>query len=97
MNSIDSNNVDVLITESAKQEIKREVEKAKTHLTNHVNFEGEILDLDKNCEYCQKFLLFLYILYWYNSKEDYYAVSLCELATNYHVEEANIRCHLAES
>jgi hypothetical protein len=50
MNSIDSNNVDVLITESAKQEIKEKL-RAKTHLTNHVNFEGEILDLDKNCEY----------------------------------------------
>jgi hypothetical protein len=40
------------IKEAAKQQIKRDIDQAKTHLENHVNTKGQVLDLDKNCEYC---------------------------------------------
>ena len=30
---------------------------ARTHLNNHVTMEEEILTLDKNCEYCQIYLI----------------------------------------
>ena len=46
-------NIEVLsIKESAKQQIKRDIDQAKTHLENHVNTKGQVLDLDENCEYC---------------------------------------------
>ena len=40
------------IKEAAKQQIKRDINQAKTHLENHVNMKGQVLDLDENCEYC---------------------------------------------
>jgi hypothetical protein len=36
--------------------IIKDVEAARTHLNNHVTIE-EILALDKNCEYCQIYLI----------------------------------------
>jgi hypothetical protein len=33
--------------------IMKDVDAAKTHLNNHVTTEEEILNLDKDCEYCQ--------------------------------------------
>jgi hypothetical protein len=33
--------------------IIKDVDAAKTHLNNHVTTEEEILNLDKDCEYCQ--------------------------------------------
>jgi hypothetical protein len=37
--------------------IIKDVEAARTHLNNHVIIEEEILALDKNCEYCQIYLI----------------------------------------
>jgi hypothetical protein len=37
--------------------VKEDVDAAKTHLNNHVTIEEEILTLDKNCEYCQIYLI----------------------------------------
>jgi hypothetical protein len=46
-------NMDIIsLKEAAKQEIKREINQAKTHLENHVNTKGQVLGLDENCEYC---------------------------------------------
>ena len=46
-------NVEILsLKEAAKQQIKRDINQAKTHLENHVNTKGQVLDLDENCEYC---------------------------------------------
>jgi hypothetical protein len=35
------------------KDIEIDVDTAKTHLNNHVTPEEKILNLDKNCEYCQ--------------------------------------------
>jgi len=35
------------------ESIMKDVESARTHLNNHVTMEAEILNLDKDCEYCQ--------------------------------------------
>ena len=46
-------NIEVLsIKEAAKQQIKRDIDQAKTHLENYVNTKGQVLDLLENCEYC---------------------------------------------
>ena len=46
-------NIEVLsIKEAAKQQTKTDIDQAKTHLENHVNTKGHVLDLDDNCEYC---------------------------------------------
>jgi hypothetical protein len=37
--------------------IVKDVNAAKTHLNNHVTIEEQILTLDKNCEYCQIYLI----------------------------------------
>jgi hypothetical protein len=37
--------------------VKEDVDAAKNHLDNHVTIEEEILTLDKNCEYCQIYLV----------------------------------------
>jgi hypothetical protein len=52
MDSSFSNIEALSIKEAAKQQIKRDIDQAKTHLENHVNTKGQVLDLDKNCEYC---------------------------------------------
>ena len=46
-----TNNADPtpLLTKS----IEKDIDAAKTHLTNHVTIEEEVLTLDKSCEYCQ--------------------------------------------
>jgi hypothetical protein len=36
--------------------IENDIDTAETHLSNHVTTEGQILNLDKNCEYCQIYL-----------------------------------------
>jgi hypothetical protein len=41
------------IKEVVKEQIKRDIDEAKTHLKYHVNTKGQILDLDEDCEYCQ--------------------------------------------
>jgi hypothetical protein len=41
------------INEAIKHQIKKEVDKAKTHLKDHVNTKGQILKLHEDCEYCQ--------------------------------------------
>jgi hypothetical protein len=33
--------------------IEKDMELANTHLKRHVTERGEILNLDRNCEYCQ--------------------------------------------
>jgi hypothetical protein len=54
MNSSRFFDIEVIsINEAVKQQIKRDVDQAKTHLENHVNTKGQILDLDDDCEYCQ--------------------------------------------
>ena len=46
-------NIEVLsLKEAAKQQIKRDIEQTKTHLENHVNNKGQVLDPDENCKYC---------------------------------------------
>jgi hypothetical protein len=48
-----SSNIEIMsLKEAAKQQIKRDIDQAKTHLENHVNTKGQVLDLDENCEYC---------------------------------------------
>ena len=37
--------------------IEKDIDAAKTHLSNYVTIEEEILTLDKNCEYCQIYLI----------------------------------------
>jgi hypothetical protein len=37
--------------------IVKDVDAARTHLNNHVTIEEQILTLDKNCEYCQIYLI----------------------------------------
>jgi hypothetical protein len=41
------------INEAIKHQIKKEVDKAKIHLKDHVNTKGQILKLHEDCEYCQ--------------------------------------------
>jgi hypothetical protein len=52
MDSSFSNIEALSLKEAAKQQIKRDIDQAKTHLENHVNTKGQVLDLDENCEYC---------------------------------------------
>jgi hypothetical protein len=46
----DSNMIDCVLL---LKDIENDVDTAKTHLNNHVTPEGQILHLNKNCEYCQ--------------------------------------------
>jgi biotin synthase-like enzyme len=41
------------IDEAVKHQIKREVDQARIHLKDHVNAKGQVLQLRKDCEYCQ--------------------------------------------
>jgi hypothetical protein len=41
------------INEAVKHQIKKEVDQAKIHLNNHVNSNGQVLELHGDCEYCQ--------------------------------------------
>jgi hypothetical protein len=49
-----SNNTDP--TPLVAKGIEKDIDTAKTHLTNHVTREEEVLTLDKSCEYCQIYL-----------------------------------------
>lgn len=49
--SINNNNADP--TPLLTKGIEKDIDAAKTHLTNHVTIEEEVLTLDKSCEYCQ--------------------------------------------
>jgi DNA-binding protein len=52
-NSINKN---VDPTPIVAKSIKKDIDIAKIHLNSHVTAEEEILNLDKNCEYCQIYL-----------------------------------------
>jgi biotin synthase-like enzyme len=41
------------INEAVKHQIKRYVDQPKIHLKDHVNIQGQILQLSQDCEYCQ--------------------------------------------
>jgi hypothetical protein len=41
------------INEAVKHQIKREVDQARIHIKYHVNIRGQVLQLHKDCEYCQ--------------------------------------------
>jgi hypothetical protein len=57
MNNSSFSEIEVVsINEVVKQQIKRDVGQAKIHLKYHVNPKGEILLLEKNCEYCQVYI-----------------------------------------
>jgi hypothetical protein len=46
----------VSINEAVQQQIKRDIDQAKNHLKCHVNPKGDVLLLEKNCEYCQVYI-----------------------------------------
>ena len=39
--------------EVVSKAIKKDIEPAHNHTTNHVTVQGEILKLDSDCEYCK--------------------------------------------
>jgi hypothetical protein len=41
------------INEAIKRQIIKEVDQARIHLKDHVNTKGQVLQLRKDCEYCQ--------------------------------------------
>jgi hypothetical protein len=56
-NSSSVANMDVIsINEVVRRQIKRDIDQATTHLKDHINPKGELLNLDKNCEYCQVYI-----------------------------------------
>jgi spore coat protein CotH len=44
------------VSEKTISSIKKNIEKAKSHLNDHVTEEGRVINLDKKCEYCQIYL-----------------------------------------
>lgn|GEM_PF-1612340 len=44
------------VSEKTISSIKKSIEKARSHLNDHVTAEGRIINLDKKCEYCQIYM-----------------------------------------
>ena len=54
MNSVKFIDNEVIsINEAVTHQIKKEVDQAKIHLNDHVNSNGQVLELHGDCEYCQ--------------------------------------------
>jgi predicted transcriptional regulator len=44
------------VSEKTVSSIKKDIEKARSHLNHHVTSEGRVLSVDKKCEYCKIYL-----------------------------------------
>jgi hypothetical protein len=44
------------VSEKTISSIKKDIEKARSHLNCHVTEEGTIISLDKKCDYCQVYI-----------------------------------------
>jgi hypothetical protein len=55
-NNIFSETEIISINEAVKLQIKRDIDQAKIHLSDHVDPKGEVLFLEKSCEYCQVYI-----------------------------------------
>ncbi|MGH9966196.1 MAG: hypothetical protein ACRD5E_15420 [Nitrososphaeraceae archaeon] len=44
------------VSEKTVSSIKKDIEKARSHLNCHVTEEGTIIGLDKKCDYCQVYM-----------------------------------------
>jgi hypothetical protein len=44
------------VSEKTISSIKKNIEKARSHLNDHVTEEGRVINLDKKCEYCQIYM-----------------------------------------
>jgi hypothetical protein len=46
----------ISINEAVRRQITRDIDQATTHLKDHINPKGELLNLDENCEYCHVYI-----------------------------------------
>lgn len=44
------------LSENTVSSIRKNIEKARSHLNNHVTENGNVMSLDRKCEYCRIYL-----------------------------------------